>query len=50
MQPLIHESHHADENSARHEVEMLTALLGKKPHDNGLPKYKCVLITYLVHY
>lgn len=29
MEPLIHESQHADENFERHEVEMLTPLLGE---------------------
>lgn len=49
METLIHESQHADENTERHEVEMLTPLL----EENKImtcQSMNAFIITYLVYY
>lgn len=49
MESLIHESQHADENSERHEVEMLTPLL-EKIKIMACQSINAFFISYLVYY
>lgn len=49
MEPLIYESQHADENSERHEVEMLTPLL-EKITIMACQSINAFFITYLIYY
>lgn len=49
MEPLIHESQHAEENSERHEVEMLTPSLDKNKITT-CQSMNAFIITYSIYY
>lgn len=49
IETLIHESQHADENSERHEVEMLTPLLDKNKITT-CESMNSFIITYSSYY